>query len=100
MHNALESGVLRYAARSAITQTMTVSCSVRGAASGEKWLSNLRSLSTLILAKSIINAVRERKPYERQKTALEVELSGFLASLPFAKTLKSATAQDIIKFLV
>ena len=47
-----------------------------------------------------LNAVRERKPYERQKTALEVELSGFLASLPFAKTLKSATAQDIIKFLV
>ena len=53
VHSALESGVLRYAARSAIIQTMTVSCSVRGAASGEKWLSNLRSLSTLILAKSI-----------------------------------------------
>ena len=32
-----------------------------------------------------LNAVRERKPYEWQKTALEVELSGFLASLPFAK---------------
>lgn len=47
-----------------------------------------------------LNAVREQKPYERQKTALEVELSGFLASLPFAKTLKSATAHDIIKFLV
>ena len=47
-----------------------------------------------------LNAVREQKPYERQKTALEVELSGFLASLPFPKTLKSATAHDIIKFLV
>ncbi|CAH3152191.1 unnamed protein product, partial [Porites lobata] len=47
-----------------------------------------------------LNAVREQKPYEQQKTALEVELSGFLASLPFAKTLKSATAHDIIKFLV
>ena len=53
VHSALESGVLRYASRSAITQTMTVSCSVRDAASGEKWLSHLRSLSTLILAKSI-----------------------------------------------
>ena len=47
-----------------------------------------------------LNAVREQKSYERQKTALEVQLSGFLTSLPFAKTLKSATAHDIIKFLV
>ena len=46
------------------------------------------------------NRNREQKPYERQKTALEVEHSGFLASLSFAKTLKSATTQDIIKFLV
>ena len=52
-HSALEFGVLPYAAGSAIIQTMTVSCSVRGAASGEKWLSNLRSLSPLILAKSM-----------------------------------------------
>ena len=35
-----------------------------------------------------LNVVREQKPYERQKTALEVELSGFLASRPLAKTLK------------
>ena len=47
-----------------------------------------------------LNAVTEQKPYEQQKSALEVELSGFLASLPFPKTLKSATAHDIIKFLV
>ena len=32
-----------------------------------------------------LNPVREQKPYEWQKTALEVELSGFLASLPFPK---------------
>ena len=47
-----------------------------------------------------VEELREQKPYEWQKTALEVELSGFLASLPFPKTLKSATAHDIIKFQV
>ena len=105
VHSALESGVLRYAARSAITQTMTVSCSVRGAASGEKWLSNPRSLSTLILAKSInesrnLTLLENRNRTSGRKLLWRLSFSGFLASLPFAKTLKSATAQDIIKFLV
>ena len=98
VHSALESGVLRYAARSAITQTMTVSCSFRGAASKEKPIDI--DISKINKRVEELNAIREQKPYERQKTALEVELSGFLASLPFAKTLKSTTAQDIIKFLV
>ena len=40
------------------------------------------------------------KPYERQKDSLEVQLSSFLLSFVPPKELSSATAEDIIKFLI
>lgn len=47
-----------------------------------------------------LNKARSVRPYERQKSKLELELVGFLESLPFPKTLHSACPKDIIRFLV
>ena len=40
------------------------------------------------------------KPYQRQKSALERQLSDFLASLSPPKRVSSCTSDDIIKFLI
>ena len=40
------------------------------------------------------------KPYQRQKSGLQEQLESFLWSLPEKKSLKTATPQDIIKFLI
>ena len=40
------------------------------------------------------------KPYERQKEALEVQLSSFLRSLVPPKKVSAATTEDIVKFLI
>ena len=40
------------------------------------------------------------KPYQRQKSALERQLSDFLASLPPPKCVSSCTSDDVIKFLI
>ena len=42
----------------------------------------------------------ERRPYERQKSALEQQLSTFLASVSPPKTISSCTVDDVIKFLI
>lgn len=41
-----------------------------------------------------------RKPYQKQKSALEQQLSNFLAALTPPKVLSSASSEDIIKFLI
>ena len=40
------------------------------------------------------------KPYQRQKSALERQLSDFLASLSPPKCVPSCTSDDVIKFLI
>ena len=40
------------------------------------------------------------KPYQKQKSSLEQQLSGFLASLSPPKSMSSASAEDIVKFLI
>ena len=40
------------------------------------------------------------KPYQRQKSALERQLSDFLASLSPPKCVSSCTSDDVIKFLI
>ena len=42
----------------------------------------------------------ERRPYQRQKSALEQQLSTFLASVSSPKTISSYTVDDVIKFLI
>ena len=42
----------------------------------------------------------ERRPYQRQKSALEQQLSTFLASVSPPKTISSCTVDDVIKFLI
>ena len=42
----------------------------------------------------------ERRPYQRQKSALEQQLSAFLASVSPPKTISSCTVDDVIKFLI
>ena len=41
----------------------------------------------------------ERRPYQRQKSALEQQLSTFLASVSPPKTISSCTVDDVIKCL-
>ena len=41
-----------------------------------------------------------QKPYQRQKTQLEIHISTFLSSLVPPRTISSCTADDIIKFLI
>ena len=40
------------------------------------------------------------KPYEKQKSSLERQLSSFLASLSPPKSMSFATSEDIVKFLI
>jgi hypothetical protein len=47
-----------------------------------------------------LRQTKNSKPYERQKSSLHRELLGFLASLPTPKTLASACADDILRFLI
>lgn len=47
-----------------------------------------------------LHGTRMKKPYEKQKSALHRELLDFLACLPTPKSLASACADDIVKFLV
>ena len=42
----------------------------------------------------------ERRPYQRQKSALEQQLSTFLGSVSPPKTISSCTVDDVIKFLI
>ena len=42
----------------------------------------------------------ERRPYQRQKSALEQQLSTFLTSVSPPKTISSCTVDDVIKFLI
>ena len=42
----------------------------------------------------------ERRSYQRQKSALEQQLSMFLASVSPPKTISSCTVDDVIKFLI
>jgi len=42
----------------------------------------------------------ELRPYQRQKSALEQQLSTFLASVSPPKTISSCTVDDVIKFLI
>ena len=41
-----------------------------------------------------------RKPYQRQKSALEQQFSTFLASVFPPKTISSCTADDVVRFLI
>ena len=47
-----------------------------------------------------LDSVRASTAYQRQKSQLEAEFSGFLASLQPRKSLFSATPTDIVRFLV
>lgn len=47
-----------------------------------------------------LDSVRASTAYQRQKSQLEAEFSGFLASLQPRKSLFSATPRDIVRFLV
>ena len=40
------------------------------------------------------------KPYQKQKSSLERQLPGFLASLSPPKSMPSVTSEDIVKFLI
>ena len=40
------------------------------------------------------------KPYERQKTRLELRMSSFLAALSPPRTIASCTGEDVVKFLI
>ena len=40
------------------------------------------------------------KPYQKQKSSLERQLSSFLASLSPPKSMSSASSEDIVKFLI
>ena len=42
----------------------------------------------------------ERRPYQRQKSALEQQLSTFLESVSLPKTISSCTVDNVIKFLI
>lgn len=47
-----------------------------------------------------LRSVRNRKPYQRQKSKLQQKLESFLYSLPTPKSSRAASPQDIIRFLV
>ena len=47
-----------------------------------------------------LDSARASTAYQRQKSQLEAEFSGFLASLQARKSLFSATPRDIVRFLV
>ena len=47
-----------------------------------------------------LQTVKDRKPYQLQKTKLREEFKSFLSSLPCPKTLLSASPQDVTRYLV
>lgn len=49
---------------------------------------------------SYLRKARKSKPYQRQKSQLQIEIETFLASLPQPKTLLAASPTDIVHFLI
>ena len=78
-------------------------CQACGTSTGDPIVSAVQPGLDMPAVNSRFEAVRSFsscKPYQKQKSSLEQQLSSFLASLSPLKSIPSVTTEDIVKFLI
>ncbi|XP_048584836.1 LOW QUALITY PROTEIN: protein G1-like9 [Nematostella vectensis] len=101
-----ECGSRRFNAPSVATPTMRYSPFVSAVAAEETEQDESKMTKVPLNLEAIENRLDDlrgkirKKPYQKQKSSLQVEFERFLYSLPSKKTLTSASPSDITRFLV